>query len=132
MPDDILITILTITWAAIGFGFVLDLRNSNKISVMHSQFNTLVALLGEKIARVLHSPHTPELDVLLEKLERHENLSDAEKLRLLRMTHEIIHNIGGERTKEERTMAAILFALLAVREDYHRPAIEQTTTKKEP
>lgn len=117
MPVDLSIAIWITTWAAIGFGFIQNLNNSNKLTLLRGQFTTLVALLGEKIARVLHSPHTPELDALLEKVETHQSLSDEDRSKLLALLHQSIVNSGGEKTKDERTMAAILFALLAIRDN---------------
>lgn len=59
--------------ALIGFMF----RHSNRLSGVEGDVKWLVKLfdqLGKKSGRVLHSPHTPELDKLIEKYEREELL----------------------------------------------------------
>ena len=102
-----------VTWAAIGFGFVLDLKNNGSISELRVQFQTLVNMLGNKFARILHSPHTPELDILLEKVyEGKTFLTKEEYDLLLKILNDIENNVGAERAKEERTIAALLETML--------------------
>jgi len=109
--------VFAVTWAAIAVGFGLDIRNAQNIAEMRIQFQTLVNLLGEKIARVLHSPHSPILDKLLEKFYGN-GLSKAEYNELMTILHDIQNNISTVRPKEERLMAAMLEITLKHDERY--------------
>lgn len=116
IPTEALMAIFVLTWGAIGFGFVLDLKNARALGEMKIQFHTLVALLGDKFAKILHSPHTPELDALLEKVNPYSKMSPEDTSNLIRMLRDIENNVGGVRPKEERTLAAVLLVLLVERE----------------
>lgn len=55
-----------------------------------TKVETILALFAEKAAAILHSPHTPELDKLLEKYcDREYELSDSEWRQLMAMTFDI-------------------------------------------
>lgn len=72
-----------------------------------SRLEAVMALFGEKAAKILHSPHTPELDALLEKYcDRNYTLSLAEWKNLLDMMEEIEND--QKRPKEERALAAVI------------------------
>ncbi len=74
------------------------------------KLETVLALLGEKAAKILHSPHTPELDALLEKyLDRYYELSYEEWQRLIHMCQEIEDD--NKQSKECRALAAIVLAI---------------------
>jgi isochorismate hydrolase len=107
----ILAGVFAVTWGAIAVGFGLDIRNAQNIAELRIQFQTLVNLLGEKIARVLHSPHTPELDRLLEKFYGN-GLKKEEYQELMDILHDIQSNVTLLRPKEERLMAAMMEIML--------------------
>lgn len=75
-----------------------------------TKIETTIDLLGEKAARVLHSPHTPDLDRLLEKyVDRHYELSHAEWQELLERCQAIEDDITNP--KDQRALAAIVSAV---------------------
>ena len=71
----------------------------------------LISMLSVKAANILHSPHTPELDALLEKYyrtynERHFELSHAEWKELLKLCQDIEDD--SSEPKGTRLLAAIV------------------------
>lgn len=72
-----------------------------------TRIEAVLSLWSESMARVLHSPHTPELDKLLEKyLNRHYELSNDEWTRLRELCNEIEAN--KDEGKESRALAGFL------------------------
>lgn len=67
-------------------------------------------VLERLMAKVLHSPHRPELDRLLEKVDDGRLLTDAEVMFLTDWLHEIATD--NETSKGEQTAASILLALI--------------------
>lgn len=78
------------------------------IGWIRESFNTM----GKKAVRVLHSPHTPNLDVLLEKYEA-ETISWTEVNELHEMLEAIVSDPNSG--KDMKTAAGILIASLAIR-----------------
>jgi len=115
MPLEATIAIWVVTWAAIAFGFGLDIMNARALGEMRFQFQTLVNLLGERFAKILHSPHTPELDSYLEKLMRKEPLNEVDRKNLSRILNDIENNVGGERPKEERLIASLIKVIIEMK-----------------
>lgn len=75
-----------------------------------TRVEAVLALFGEKAAKILHSPHTPELDSLLEKyISRNYELSFEEWQRLLLFCETIENDKSGG--TEERALAAWLSAI---------------------
>ena len=70
----------------------------------------LYALLEKMMANVLHSPHRPELDRLLEKIDRGDGLTNAEYLFLTDWLHQIATDPAV--SKGEQTAASILLVLV--------------------
>lgn len=70
----------------------------------------LHALLEKMMANVLHSPHRPELDRLLEKIDRGDGLTNAEYLFLTDWLHQIATDPAV--SKGEQTAASILLVLV--------------------
>ena len=62
------------------------------------------------MAKVLHSPHRPELDRLLEKIDEGRGLTDAEVMFVVDWLHDILNDAGA--TRSEKTAAGILLALI--------------------
>ncbi|MDE2105072.1 MAG: hypothetical protein KGL39_47980 [Patescibacteria group bacterium] len=81
-----------------------------------SRLETLVDIWTEKAAKILHSPHTPELDAVLDKLLT-ATMEHADWKKLADLCGEIEND--SERPKEERALAAAL-AIVAV-ERFHLP-----------
>lgn len=67
-------------------------------------------ILERLMAKVLHSPHRPELDRLLEKVDSGNLLTDAEVIFLTDWLHEIATD--RQTSKGEQTAAFILLALI--------------------
>lgn len=89
--------IFAMSVAGVTFGMAIVQRISRLEAVM--------ALFGEKAAKILHSPHTPELDALLEKFcDRHYTMSHDEWEKLLSMTLEM--EVDTSLPKQERALAA--------------------------
>jgi len=68
--------------------------------------------MGKKAVRVLHSPHTPELDDLLEKYEA-ENLAWHEVNKLYSMLEDILNDPTS--AKDMKNAAGILLASVSLR-----------------
>jgi hypothetical protein len=66
------------------------------------------------MANVLHSPHRPELDRLLEKLNRGEQLTDAELMFAKDYLWQIVLATEGV-SKGEQAIAGDLYAVLTVK-----------------
>lgn len=96
--------------SATGMFFMMQSRVSSierKLGERLIKVETILALIGEKAAKILHSPHTPELDALLEKYyDRHYELSFQEWARLKEMCIDIENN--HDEPKEGRVLAAII------------------------
>jgi hypothetical protein len=124
MPIELEIAIFGITWAAIAVGFKLDRDNyksladtQSKMVELRVQFRTMINLLGEKFARILHSPHTPEVDHFLDKLISHQELTKADVEDFDAILYDIENNVGRVRPKEERALAGCLRIILHLEED---------------
>lgn len=64
--------------------------------------------MGSKAASILHSPHTPELDVLLDKWNAHRlTLADAETLVAMLQEIEAIHEPHGTKLASVMLLLAI-------------------------
>lgn len=98
-------------------GFILTRSFSHgdrltKIETDISWIRDTFAVAGKKAARVLHSPHTPVLDALLEKYEA-ETISWSEVNRLYKMLEDIINDL--KLGKDVRMAASILLTSIALR-----------------
>lgn len=112
MSETVLITILGAYGASfIGFG-AWAVAKIQDMAVRVTRLETILSMAGEKAARILHSPHTPELDRLLEHYwDHHYDLSTAEWKRLAEICGEIERNMGED--PEKRALAAGLGLLAA-------------------
>jgi hypothetical protein len=99
----ILITVVT---AVLGFlcTAVIDLK------VRIVRIETTFSLYNEKAANILHSPHTPELDVALEQLlkcyNENRDMTQDQWVNLLRLVEQIEND--REIAKGERMLAAMV------------------------
>jgi hypothetical protein len=74
------------------------------------KLETLLTMFGKKAANILHSPHTPELDTLLEKyVKRHYELTYEEWKRLKQLCEEVIKepHIKGDKVVFAAFLAAV-------------------------
>lgn len=106
MNETLLIWLFGGAYAAIAGLGVFALTISNRMTRMEA----VMSLLVKNAARVLHSPHTPELDVFLEKLDSHQRLTQPEQKRLFEILHEIISDRN--LTSGHRTLAAMIVSIL--------------------
>lgn len=105
MELSVLLWILGGVFICIGFGvtaWVKIIQNQNSHSehalVRHNgletrvvKIETILTMFGKRAATILHSPHTPELDTLLEiYVDRHYELSHAQWKRLKELCEEVI------------------------------------------
>lgn len=78
-----------------------------------TRVETIISMWNTKFAEILHSPHTPELDALLEKLvksyrDKHFDLTMAEWTELQKMTCELENDTT--LAKGERMLAGMVNA----------------------
>lgn len=98
-------SVLLIVSGAMGFILTKVFAMDGRMIRLETTFE----LWGHKAAGVLHSPHTPVLDALLEKyVSRTYELSNDEWRELNRMCEQIEKDISAP--KEERALAAIVSA----------------------
>lgn len=110
MNADVIIQILQ--WAVggvyvcIAAGVAFAFNNVQRIT----RIEALIETIGINAAKVLHSPHTPELDELLEKyIDRNYELSVEEWAALYKMCDAILHDLT--LSKQERGLAGFVTAL---------------------
>lgn len=120
MNDEATRWIFGILITALGAGFLILLAKSDnlkdgvgRLENRLVKLETLFELLGDKAARALHSPHTPELDKFLEMMYKGEKMEDAQVDRLLAICKEIEEDIG--LPKEERSLAGTVELLTRMR-----------------
>jgi hypothetical protein len=93
-------------FACIGAGFIILFNLVQRVA----RIEALVEAFGVNAAKVLHSPHTPELDKLLEKyIDRNYELSVEEWEQLHAMCDRIVHDT--KLPKQERMLAGFVAAL---------------------
>lgn len=81
-----------------------------KLTTRITRLETIMEILGDKAAKILHSPHTPDLDRLLEKYcDKYYLLTVAEWQELLTRCDEIENNLANP--KDQRALAAIVGAM---------------------
>lgn len=108
--------------ALLGFGAWLVLSQFALI-VRVTRIETLFEILGEKFAKVLHSPHTPELDSYLEKyVDKGYELSFNEWRELMERCEAIENDLANP--KDQRLLAAFVSALC-----HHKLALDRTPLK---
>lgn len=111
------------TWlfgGAYGFSIVLAtfiVRQAISVAKMETTLAVMINMMGKRAAGILHSPHSPELDELIEKFQQ-DQITDSELQKfcdlLMKMEHD--PNIA----KGERGLA--MGVLILIDEIYkHRP-----------
>jgi hypothetical protein len=76
-----------------------------QMTALQTTQDTLIKLLGSKAAFLLHSPHTPELDLLIDKF-RDDNINPTERQKLSGMLTDIERNQTLPKT--ERLLASLV------------------------
>jgi hypothetical protein len=94
--------------AIVALGVGINLLKIQMTALQTTQ-DTLIKFLGNKAAFLLHSPHTPELDALIDKFRR-DHITDTEMQEFINM----LLTIEGDITmaKGERLLASLV--LLAI------------------
>ena len=111
-------------WLFAGaFGAIVALAgwmSSMKVSLAKQEttLNVLINMLGKRAAGILHSPHTPELDVLIEKF-RGDNITGVEMQEFCDRL--LIIEADVTLTKGERLLATLVLL-----------AVEQMNAKRQP
>lgn len=70
------------------------------------RMETILALLSQKAAEILHSPHTPGLDKHLDQIIEGKKLSKDNQREFMEILEQVEKNV--ENSKTERFLAAIL------------------------
>lgn len=98
--------------------FILGVGIGAYVSIVQrvAKLEVIMALVGTKAAKILHSPHTPELDALIEKLIL-DRLDPVDIDRFLEMLLEVENDMN--ETKAAR-LASVL-ARISVCRKYGRP-----------
>jgi hypothetical protein len=79
-----------------------------------ARIETFIELMGRKSARALHSPHTPQLDAILEKIEKDVKITPGEMEVLKKSLDEILHGEAPEKfSRDYRASAAVLYGFLS-------------------
>lgn len=119
--------------AIINFAYMIsrNLRGDEAKRIKeYEQLNARVGLLETKIeifwkgvsyssAQVLHSPHTPELDTLIEKFQR-DDINDTELARFKLLLHEV--QADANETTMRRKAASEVLTLIKVRYEVSQAA----------
>lgn len=98
--------------------FILGIGIGAYVSVVQrvTKLEAIVSLLGEKAAKILHSPHTPELDALIEK-HIEDKLEDGEIDRFLQM----LLDVENDPNEVKAARLAAVLARISVCRRYRRP-----------
>lgn len=79
------------------------------VAVIQKQVGLFWSLLEKNMSQLLHSPHRPKLDRLLEKNISGEGLSRQEAVQLVGLLQKLID--GGELARDEASWATLLMAV---------------------
>lgn len=103
------------TYAAVSQGFVskANAQRDQDIALLKKQGDLFWKMVEQHMTTVLHSPHTPDLDVLLEKYQEGISLTKEDVTELSRLLLKLINDPG--EGQGNRTAAVFLLAALDVR-----------------
>lgn len=95
-------------------GIAVTVKTTNeRITVLETKVEVFWKFLEENIAKILHSPHTPEIDALLDKLIDGKDIQKEEMIKLKNLLEDdLAKNIG---QKRDAVAMAILIARLEQR-----------------
>lgn len=104
-------------FAATGGGILTMMRIYDRMALIDnesskriSKLEAVLSMVADKAANILHSPHTPELDSLLEKYgKQNYSLTCEEWSRLIGLTDEIETDLSVP--KPERVLAGFINAI---------------------
>ena len=83
-----------------------------KVAVLEAKVDALWNGVMKKVADALISPHTPELDKLLQKFRDDEPITESERLRLVDLLMQTIQEEKTKKDKGDRGRAALAAILL--------------------
>lgn len=121
IPVEVQIAIWVAMLGAIGFGFVLDLKVTQRITKLEVKMEMAMSIVSKKFAGLLHSPHTPELDGYIEAFQA-DTLKAESVDRFLQMLHEI--EIDMKAPRGERAIALITSILVCRKFNRPIPSID--------
>lgn len=102
MSESLLIWIFGAVFGCIVAGGAFQFSLANRIL----RIEIILRSINKRAAEILHSPHTPELDVLLERVAEHGSVPVEKKDEFMEMLEEIEKSLSN--TKSERLLAALL------------------------
>lgn len=106
MNQELILWVLGQSFVYAGVLVLAYIKVTNRLT----RLETIMDMLGDKAAKILHSPHTPDLDRLLEKyIDKYYNLTLEEWKELLARCDEIENNLANP--KDQRALAAIVAAM---------------------
>lgn len=121
MTNNEIIALVFQTLAIVGAGLAAYIALIQRVTRLEVKFEMFVMMVGEKAARALRSPHTPELDVLLDKyIDEHYELTLAEWMMLKNMCDEMASN-EVDFSKTERSLAGWIAAVCEHKLSAFRP-----------
>lgn len=107
MNETILLWALGLVVAAIGAMSAVIYSQGSRITKIETIMGFWMDLIGQKAAKILHSPHTPELDHFLKKMI--ENTLDVnDTITLVKLVDAL--EADTTKPKEERALAAMVGA----------------------
>lgn len=120
MEKDVILWILGVAQVIVAAGVAWNWKSHNKHQENHTEvivrlvkLEVLWSMMNKQAAEILHSPHTPELDLLLEKLvktynDRNYELTCKEWEQLQEMTQKLKEDEN--EPKGSRLLAAMVYA----------------------
>jgi len=106
IPEAIICVLLTAMLALTGTFIKIVWTHGDRIL----KIETFLSLVGQKFASILHSPHTPELDALLEiYIARDHEMNREQWKRLMELCEHTVNDPLAD--KEKVVMAGFLYAL---------------------
>jgi hypothetical protein len=120
MNETVFLWILGGYAAAIAWLVLSNMQSHTEINTRLVKVEVVLTMFGEKAAKILHSPHTPELDSLLEHYwDNHYDLSNGEWVRLREICEEVEND--PIQPGDKRALAAFVACLAYHKLRMHAP-----------
>lgn len=104
-----LLAIALIILQALVQRFVFDAKILERLKSVEIKSDLFWGLVEKELPKILHSPHTPVFDALLEKMES-SNLTNDEKIELKQLLKDEVYHMNPDYGK--RLVAVLLLARL--------------------